>query len=102
MPAPLPGAPGSPTFDGWARDGLSLAALGAFAAANAGARFALPPGGKAGAAGASVAFEEMSTAQVLELVITPATASDACSYAQLLIAQARSRRDLAAARGEPL
>ena len=88
----MPGAPGSPSFDGWARDGLSLAALRAFAHAHAGERFALPSAGGAGSA--SVAFEQLTSGQVLELVVKPATAADACSYAALLIAQAR-----AAARG---
>jgi hypothetical protein len=47
--------------------------------------------GGAGAS-ASVAFEEMSSAQVLELIVKPATASAASSYAQLLIAQASAAR----------
>jgi len=89
MPA-MPGAPGSPNFDGWARDGLSLAALRAFARAYAGQRFAVP--GAGGGAGATVAFEELTSGQVLELVIKPATAAEGCSYAALLIAQARARR----------
>ena len=89
MPA-MPGAPGSPSFDGWARDGLSLAALRAFARAHAGERFALPSGGGAGSA--SVAFEQLTSGQVLELVVKAATAADACSYAALLIAQARAAR----------
>ena len=87
MPA-MPGAPASPNFDGWARDGLSLAALRAFAHAHAGERFALPTAG--GAGNASVAFEQLTSGQVLELIVKPATATDGSSYAALLIAQARA------------
>ena len=86
---PAAAMPGTPNFDGWARDGLSLAALRSFAAARAGQRFALPAGQSGPAGRGSVSFEEMTTQQVLELIVKPATAADGCSYAQLLIAQVR-------------
>ena len=86
---PAAAMPGTPNFDGWARDGLSLAALRSFAAARAGQRFALPAGQSGPAGRGTVSFEEMTTQQVLELIVKPATAADGCSYAQLLIAQVR-------------
>jgi hypothetical protein len=69
------------------RDGLSLAALAAFAATHAGSSFTVDtPGGGAEV----VAFERLTTAQAVDHIIKPITAQHGCcSYAQHLLAQAR-------------
>jgi hypothetical protein len=79
-----------------ALDGVSLAALRAFAAAHAGQRFTL-------ASGSTLPFEALTTTQVVEAVVKPATqhagaGGTPCSYAQLLREQARARNGCCAAR----
>ena len=76
------------------REGVSLIALRAFADEHRGRSFAVPDDAHGGAE-VTRSFEELTTAQVCELVIKPATlpgvesASKPCSYAELLISQAR-------------
>ena len=67
-------------------EGLSLAALRAFAAAHAGTTHVLSPDAE------PVPFEQLTTAQVCDTVIKPATLVDgvSCTYAELLQAQARA------------
>ena len=74
-------------------EGLSLAALRAFAAARAGARYAVPPSGTAEGEAESLPFERLTTTQVVEHVIRPETQrgnGSGCTYAELLLAQARA------------
>ena len=68
------------------REGLSLAALRAFADAHAGTTYELSPGAE------SLPFEQLTTAQVCAAVVKPATLVDGagCTYAELLLAQARA------------
>ena len=68
------------------REGLSLAALRAFADAHAGTTYELSPGAE------SLPFEQLTTAQVCAAVVKPATLVDGagCSYAELLLSQARA------------
>jgi hypothetical protein len=76
------------------REGVSLAALRAFADEHRGRSFAVPDDAHGGAE-VTRSFEELTTAQVCALVVKPATlcgvdgASEPCSYAELLISQAR-------------
>jgi hypothetical protein len=78
------------------REGLSLAALRAFADAHAGHKYTL----QTGDGPATLPFEKLTTAQVVEAVIKPATLAKGanggsggsdCTYAELLVAQARGR-----------
>ena len=76
------------------REGLSLAALYAFAAAHAGQSFSVSAPDDAAAPPVSKLFEALTTAQVVEAVIKPETqgkgpGGDDCTYAELLLAQAR-------------
>ena len=77
------------------REGLSLAALRAFAAAHAGQFFAVRAPGDAAALPVSKLFEALTTAEVVEVAVKPATlragpGGDDCTYAELLLAQARA------------
>jgi hypothetical protein len=97
--AAVPTAAGaSPQPRGVPREGLSLAALRAFAAAHAGREYTLQTDDGA----VTLPFEQLTTAQVVEAVVQPATRKDAldslaggglsgsdCTYAELLLAQAR-------------
>jgi hypothetical protein len=74
---------------------LSLAALRAFAAAHAGQQFTVRAPGDAAAPAVSKLFEALTTAEVAEAVVKPATlhsgsGSEDCTYAELLLTQARS------------
>jgi hypothetical protein len=87
-PAGVDAAP--PAAECVALEGVSLAALRAFASEHAGQRFTLP-------AGDTLSFEELTTTQVVEAVVKPATqragkGGTPCTYAQLLRQQARARR----------
>jgi hypothetical protein len=78
-------------------DGVSLAALHALAAAHAGQHFTLA------SSGSTLPFEALTTTQVVEAVVKPATqhageGGAPCSYAQLLRQQARARNGCCAAR----
>ena len=71
------------------REGLSLAALRAFAEAHAGTTHVLHPGAQ------PLPFEQLTTAQVCAAVVKPATLARGphgagCTYAELLLAQARA------------
>ena len=68
------------------REGLSLAALRAFAKAHAGTTHRLPDS-------EPLLFEQLTTAQVCAAIVKPATLVDGagCTYAELLLAQARAR-----------
>jgi hypothetical protein len=84
--SPQPGVP---------REGLSLDALRAFAAAHAGLEYTLQT--KDGPV--SLRFEQLTTAQVVDVIVKPATEKRGahagaggggdCTYAELLLAQAR-------------
>jgi hypothetical protein len=73
------------------REGVSLAALRAFAAAHADREYTL----QTDAGPVTLRFEQLTTAQVVEAVVQPATKKGAhsgdgdCTYAELLLAQAR-------------
>ena len=76
------------------REGLSLAALRAFAAAHAGKSFAMHESDDAAVPPVSKVFEALTTAEVVEAVVKPETLragpdGDDCTYAELLLAQAR-------------
>jgi hypothetical protein len=74
------------------REGLSLTALHEFAAAYAGHPFTVPDANQRGAF-TTLRFEQLTTAQVVEEIIKPATllaqdtGGQSCSYAELLLAQ---------------
>jgi hypothetical protein len=75
------------------REGVSLAALCAFADEHRGRSFAVPDVARDGEQ-VMRSFEELTTAQVCELVVKPATLNGAddggpCTYAELLSSQAR-------------
>jgi hypothetical protein len=77
-------------------EGLSLAALRAFADAHAGREYTLQTDGGP----VTLPFQQLTTAQVVQAVVQPATAKGAagggdCTYAELLLAQARGRRQAA-------
>jgi hypothetical protein len=91
-------APRAPLFDGRTslterfglsvpRCGLSLRAIRAFAAAHAGTLCA--PAADEDSSAAALPFDELTTAQVVQRVIKPATAHTGGSYAELLLQQAR-------------
>ena len=88
--APLQAAPAEEALPAVPREGLSLAALRAFADAHAGTAHGLH------ADAPKQLFEDMTTAAVCAAVIKPATlaagahGSD-CTYAELLLAQVRAR-----------
>ena len=96
-----PGPPGAEAPEAGAaellpvpREGLSLAALRAFAAAHAGRPFAVCAPGNAASPADSKLFEALTTAEVVEAVVKPETqgkgpSGDDCTYAELLLAQAR-------------
>lgn len=76
------------------RVGLSLAALRAFADRHDGRSYALKPRYGNGTSSSSVIlpFKELTTAQVAEAIVKPATANGAadgtaCTYAELLLTQ---------------
>ena len=84
------------------RAGLSLAALRAFADQHAGQEYTVQPDGDKACVGCCfgacltkrVPFKQLTTAQVVEAIIRPATAHGAaggatCTYAELLLAQVR-------------
>jgi hypothetical protein len=78
-------------------EGLSLAALRAFADAHAGREYTL----QSDVGPVTLPFEQLTTAQVVQAVVQPATAKGAaggaeCTYAELLLAQARGRSGTAA------
>ena len=86
-PAPLEAAPAEALPD-VPREGLSLAALRAFADAHAGTTHAVHPDAQ------PLPFEQLTTAQVCAAVVKPATLAGgphgaSCTYAELLQAQAR-------------
>jgi hypothetical protein len=98
----LAAAPAEVAPDGGCKDlppvpceGVSLAALRAFADEHRGRSFAVPDDAHGGER-LSRSFEELTTAQVCELIIKPATlhgvdgAGGPCTYAELLDSQARS------------
>ena len=77
------------------REGLSLAALRAFAAAHAGQSFSVRASDGTAAPPVSKLFEALTTAEVVEAVVKPATlragpGGDDCTYVELLLAQART------------
>ena len=77
------------------REGLSLAALRAFAEQHAGQEYTLQPDDD-DAPVVKLPFKQLTTAQVVEAIIRPATAQGAaggaaCTYAELLLAQVRER-----------
>lgn len=76
--------------------GLSLAALWAFVAKHEAAEFEVIVDGAA----VTVPFSALTTAQVCELVVKPATLRDGtdCSYAELLLSEARAQSHLASPR----
>lgn len=83
------------------REGVSLAALRAFADEHRGRSFAVPDEAHSGEK-VSRSFEELTTAQVCELIIKPATllgadgAGGPCTYAELLRSQVRPMTQLPA------
>jgi hypothetical protein len=75
------------------REGLSLAALRAFADQHAGQKYTLQPV-EGDALAVKLPFEQLTTAQVVEAIIRPATAHGAaggaaCTHAELLLSQVR-------------
>ena len=81
------------------REGLSLAALRAFAQKHATKECTVQPPNVA-APPVKLPFKQLTTAQVVEAVVKPATehgaaGGAACTYAELLLAQVRWRRDTA-------
>ena len=77
-------------------EGLSMAALLSFAAAHAGQWFAVRAPGDADAPAVSKLFEALTTAEVVQAVVKRATlgtgpGGEDCTYAELLLAQARTR-----------
>jgi hypothetical protein len=90
-PAPAPAQSASPQ-PRVPHEGLSLAALRAFTEAHAGREYTL----QTGAGPVTLPFAQLTTAQVVEAVVKPATANGGdgggdCTYAELLLAQARAR-----------
>jgi hypothetical protein len=81
------------------REGLSLAALRSFADAHAGRVFTL----QTDDGPVTLPFLQLTTVQVVQVVVKPATANGGgsgggdCTYAELLLAQARERGGTAAA-----
>jgi hypothetical protein len=78
---------------------VSLAALRAFAEQHAGQEYTLLSAVD-GAPRVKVPFQELTTAQVVEAIVKPATANGAaggaaCTYAELLLAQVRQCSDTA-------
>ena len=78
------------------REGLSLAALRAFADQYAGQEYTLPA--YRGAPSVKLPFKLLTTTQVVAAVVKPATANGAtggaaCAYAELLLAQVRGPSD---------
>lgn len=91
-------SPGSSDAEGTAslaavpRFGLSLAALLDFAAAHAGSEYTVSSSSRQSASKQKLPFERLTTAQVVEAVILPATRRPdgrTCSYAELLLEQVR-------------
>jgi hypothetical protein len=79
------------------REGLSRAALRACADAHAGREFTL----QTVDGPVTLPFQQLTTAQVVQAVVQPTTAKGAdgggeCTYAELLLAQARARGGTAA------
>ena len=79
------------------REGLSLAALRAFADQHATGEYTVLPAGD-GVPPAKLPFKQLTTAQVVEAIVKPATehgaaGGAACTYAELLIAQVRGLSD---------
>ena len=75
------------------REGLSLAALRAFADQHAGQDYTLQPDDDDTPV-VKLTFEQLTTAQVVDAIIKPETAhgaagGTACTYAELLLAQVR-------------
>jgi hypothetical protein len=75
------------------RHGVSLAALAAFAAQHAGGTHSVLDSGASGAQ-QQVPFAQLTTAHVVEAIVKPATLragtpGGPCTYAELLLAQAR-------------
>ena len=86
----LEAAPAEEALPPVPREGLSLAALRAFAAEHAGTAHRLQPGAD------KVPFEQLTTAQVCAAVVIPATEGKGadgahCTYAELLLKQVRMR-----------
>jgi hypothetical protein len=78
-------------------EGLSLAALRDFVDAHAGREFTL----QTEDGPVTLPFKQLTTAQVVQMVVQPATEKGAdgggeCTYAELLLAQARGRSGTAA------
>jgi non-ribosomal peptide synthetase component F len=95
MAASLGGGKAAVAYPAVPREGLSLAALREFTAAHAGRSLSVSAGTDLSAASTTLRFEQLTTAQVVEAIVKPATlraldnGGRSCSYAQLLLAQVR-------------